>query len=69
MGGRRRRVCLSAAACALAWIAAETPAAAPGGTFFTVAERDGAWWFIDPAGEPFFSLGVNVLKPGAGRGG
>ena len=34
------------------------------GKFFTVAERDGAWWFLDPDGRPFFSFGVNVASPG-----
>jgi hypothetical protein len=38
--------------------------AASGGGFFTVEQRGQAWWLIDPAGEPFFSLGVNCLTPG-----
>jgi hypothetical protein len=36
--------------------------AAPG--FFSVENRGGAWWLVDPAGEFFFSLGVNVIAPG-----
>lgn len=35
-----------------------TPAGA-----ITVAQRGGVWWFIDPDGEPFVSLGVNHVEP------
>lgn len=30
-----------------------------GSGFVEVRELDGAWWFISPEGEPFFSMGVN----------
>ncbi|MFC1890258.1 hypothetical protein ACFL4G_10925, partial [Thermodesulfobacteriota bacterium] len=33
------------------------------GGFFTVGQRDGRWWFLDPAGEIFFSTGVCVTTP------
>lgn len=32
-----------------------------------VREIDGAWWFVRPSGEPFFSSGVNVISPGPSR--
>jgi hypothetical protein len=35
--------------------------------YFTVAERDGVCWFIDPLGKPFFSLGVSDIGPGPDR--
>src|SRR5262245_42743233 len=36
------------------------------GTRFRVARNDSdGWWFLSPDGEPFFSLGVCVLSPGA----
>ncbi|MCR9294110.1 MAG: agarase [bacterium] len=31
--------------------------------FFTVAERDGRWWFITPQGQRFFSMGLNHIDP------
>jgi hypothetical protein len=31
--------------------------------FFTLAQRDGRWWFITPDGEPFFSIGLNHIDP------
>jgi hypothetical protein len=31
--------------------------------YFTVARRVGRWWFIDPSGQLFFSLGVNHIDP------
>jgi len=31
--------------------------------FFTVAQRDGRWSFIDPDGKPFYSLGVDCVTP------
>lgn len=29
--------------------------------FFTVGKRHGRWWFITPAGKPFFSIGLNHI--------
>jgi agarase len=54
----RRALLLAVAVCA----AAATARAADG--FFTVGQRDGRWWFFTPAGERFFSTGVNVVDPG-----
>jgi len=31
--------------------------------FFTVGQRGSRWWFITPAGEPFFSIGLNHIDP------
>lgn len=31
--------------------------------FFRVEQVDGRWWFVDPDGRPFFSHGVNGLRP------
>ena len=36
--------------------------AAPG--FFTVEQRDGIWWLIDPDGKPFLSRGVCMVNRG-----
>ena len=33
--------------------------------FFTVEQRNNVWWFADTQSKPFFSLGVNVVTPGA----
>ena len=30
--------------------------------FFTVAERAGQWYLVTPEGDPFYSIGVNVLN-------
>lgn len=30
-----------------------------GDGYFTVKKIDGAWWFVDPDGNPFYSIGVN----------
>lgn len=35
--------------------------------FYQVAEVDGAWWFIAPDGNRFFSSGVNVVDVGGNR--
>ena len=29
--------------------------------FFTLGRRKGRWFFIDPEGQPFFSLGINHI--------
>jgi len=31
--------------------------------YFQVRQKDGAWFFIDPRGEKFFSVGINVVCP------
>lgn len=31
------------------------------GNYFTVGRRGDHWWFIDPGGHPFFSLGMNHI--------
>jgi hypothetical protein len=35
--------------------------------FFTVGTRAGHWWFLTPAGEPFFSIGMNHIDSAALR--
>ena len=35
--------------------------------FFTLDQADGKWWFIDPEGNPFFSLGLNHIDPASLR--
>lgn len=35
--------------------------------FFTLAERKGHWWLITPAGEPFFTMGLNHIDPASLR--
>jgi hypothetical protein len=34
---------------------------------FSAEFRDGVWWLVTPAGEPFFSLGVCVVNQGTAR--
>lgn len=46
--------------------AASTTQPQPGG-FFTIAKRNGRWWFNTPEGEPFFSLGLNHIDPASLR--
>jgi hypothetical protein len=31
--------------------------------FFRVERRDGRWWFVDPDGHLFLSIGVDVIRP------
>jgi hypothetical protein len=38
-----------------------TKAAATG--FFRVEQKDGRWWFVDPDGHLFLSLGADVIQP------
>ena len=45
---------------------AKTTQGAPRG-FFTVAQRKGRWWLIQPDGRPFFSLGLNHIDPASLR--
>jgi hypothetical protein len=40
---------------------ADTRAEATG--FFRVEKRDGRWWFVDPDGHLFLSLGSDVIRP------
>jgi hypothetical protein len=40
---------------------AETTAKATG--FFGLEKRDGRWWFVDPDGHLFLSLGADVIRP------
>ncbi|MDE0104708.1 MAG: hypothetical protein OXN89_20225 [Bryobacterales bacterium] len=47
-------------------LAAQTTQAAPEG-FFTLGQRTGRWWLITPAGDPFFSLGLNHIDPASLR--
>jgi hypothetical protein len=47
------------AATATARAAATTQPDAKG--YFTVAQRDGRWWFITPEGDRFFSVGLNHI--------
>ncbi len=35
--------------------------------FFTLGQRQGHWWFVDPAGKPFFSIGLNHFDPASLR--
>ena len=35
--------------------------------YFTLARRNRRWWFINPGGEPFFSLGLNHIDPASLR--
>ncbi len=46
---------------------AQDAAAARRSEFYRVAEVDGAWWFIAPDGNRFFSSGVNVVDVGGTR--
>jgi hypothetical protein len=31
--------------------------------YFTVEDHGGAWWFVDPQGKEFFSIGLNFIIP------
>ena len=35
--------------------------------YFSVDQRNGHWWFITPAGKPFFSMGLNHIDPASLR--
>jgi len=37
--------------------------ASASGNFFRVGQRLGHWWFFSPAGEAFFSIGMNHIDP------
>ncbi|MGH7789437.1 MAG: hypothetical protein ACRERC_21375, partial [Candidatus Binatia bacterium] len=47
---------------ALAALITAASAAAASGRF-SVAPVDGMWWFLDPAGQPFFSNAIGGLRP------
>lgn len=34
--------------------------------YFRTEKVDGRWWFVDPDGHPFLSLGVDCVSPGGG---
>jgi hypothetical protein len=36
-------------------------------SFYTVRQINVVWWFVDPAGRPFFSLGISDTQPGPQR--
>jgi len=44
------------------------PAMAPRPAFFRVVADGGKWWFIDPAGKKFLSIGVDMVNHGAAPG-
>ena len=46
--------------------AAKTTQARPEG-FFTLGQRKDHWWLIDPAGKPFFTMGLNHIDPASLR--
>jgi len=47
---------------------AAAPTAQPNaGGFFTLGQRKGRWFLIDPDGRPFFSLGLNHIDPASLR--
>jgi hypothetical protein len=58
----RRQFLAAGASVAAMPLRAATPRPEPKG-FFTVGQRGGRWWFITPAGEPFFSIGLNHIDP------
>ncbi len=35
--------------------------------FFTLGQKDGHWWLIDPQGNPFFTMGLNHIDPASLR--
>ncbi len=39
----------------------------PPSNFFTLEQRKGHWWLIDPEGKPFFSIGLNHVDPASLR--
>ncbi len=45
----------------LAALAALPMVQSPGPGFFRVDRRNGHWWFIDPTGQPFFSIAMNHI--------
>lgn len=49
------------AALGLAGCASAPESAAPADSFFTLGQRGGHWFFIDPGGEPAFSIGLNHI--------
>jgi hypothetical protein len=61
----RRRFLAKAAVAATAFAAPPFARAArtSPGKFFTVGPRHGRSWFFTPAGDPFFSLGLNHIDP------
>ncbi|MDB2347707.1 hypothetical protein N9V84_07415, partial [Verrucomicrobiales bacterium] len=35
--------------------------------YFTLGQRDGHWWLINPKGSPFFTIGLNHIDPASLR--
>lgn len=63
-----RHGCRVAALAALVLLgSAHTPAAQGPPQFFRVAKFGDAWWFVDPDGHRFLSIGVNVVDRGTSR--
>lgn len=60
----RVRTCVGVTVALLLCVARDCEAK-PG--FYSVAEIDGVWWFTDPQGKPFYSLGVSDIGPGPPR--
>jgi hypothetical protein len=58
----RRQFLAASASVAAMPLRAATTQPEPNG-FFTIGQRGGRWWFITPAGEPFFSIGLNHIDP------
>jgi hypothetical protein len=59
-----RRWCFRRPGVALAVLLATTISVARAGAqtgYFHVEQRNGAWWFIDPDGNPMLSIGVNQI--------
>lgn len=56
---KRRAILQSLAVTALSTFGEDKPASG----FFTLAQRQGRWWLITPAGSPFFSIGLNHIDP------
>jgi hypothetical protein len=63
----RRTRPFAALAAVLVFAAAAMPAASHEVQFFRVAKSGDAWWFIDPGGRRFLSVGVNVVDRGGTR--
>lgn len=43
-------------------VAAPLHAAAPATSFFRVAQQGDRWWFMDPAGQPFYLVGTDHVR-------
>jgi hypothetical protein len=63
---KRRPIDFAVRICAIALLSNVHACFAATG-FYSVAEGDGVWWFIDPQGKQFFSLGVSDIGAGPSR--